>query len=140
MLMLAALSGMFAVILGAFGAHIMKRILAENELQIFQTGVHYQFYHTLALAITALFSRYVGHRWTGIAGWLFVIGMAMFSGSLYLLAVVEHVGLSASKSVLGPITPLGGVLMIGGWLALFRAAFDYKKPSHHRSSSSSSEK
>jgi uncharacterized membrane protein YgdD (TMEM256/DUF423 family) len=136
MLMLAALSGMFAVILGAFGAHILKRILLENEVLIFETGVRYQFYHTLALAITALLSRYVGHRWTGIAGWLFVIGMAMFSGSVYLLAVVDHIGLTTSKSVLGPITPLGGVLLIGGWLALFRAAFDYKKPSqHHRSSS-----
>jgi uncharacterized membrane protein YgdD (TMEM256/DUF423 family) len=137
MLMLAALSGMFAVILGAFGAHILKKILTLEELQIFETGVRYQFYHTIILAFIAILARYVGHRWTGIAGWLIVLGMAMFSGSLYILAVVNHIGLEASTAIIGPMTPIGGLLLIGGWLALFRAAFDYKKQGHHRSSSSS---
>ncbi|MCC6725371.1 MAG: DUF423 domain-containing protein [Saprospiraceae bacterium] len=137
MLMLAALSGMFSVVLGAFGAHILKKLLSEYELQIFETGVRYQFYHTFALAIAGVFCRYVGHKWTGVAGWLFLAGTAFFSGSLYLLALIEHIGMAESKAVLGPITPIGGVLLIGGWLALFRAAFDYKKPSHGHSRSSS---
>lgn len=134
--MLAALSGMFSVILGAFGAHILKKLLSEYEIQIFETGVRYQFYHTFALAITAILARYVSQGWSGFAGWLFVIGMAMFSGSLYLLAMADHVGLTSSKGVLGPVTPIGGVILIGGWLALFRAAIDYKKPRHHHHSSS----
>lgn len=140
MLMLAALSGMFAVILGAFGAHILKKILSAYELQIFETGVRYHFNHTFALAIAAIMGRYVGHRWTNVAGWLFLAGMAFFSGSLYLLAFAGHLGMESSSVILGPMTPVGGVLLIGGWLALFRAAFDYKKPSHQHHHRSSSEK
>ncbi len=135
---MASLSGLFAVALGAFGAHILKKILTPDEIQIFETGVRYQFYHTFALLIVAITSRYLSHRWTNIAGWLFVVGMAFFSGSLYLLAVAEAFGLKESTIILGPMTPIGGVLLMGGWLALFRAAFDYKKSGHKHSSSSGS--
>lgn len=138
-LLIGMLSGMFAVVLGAFGAHILKKILTEYEVQIFETGVRYQFYHTFALLIVAITARYLSHRWTNIAGWLFVAGIAFFSGSLYLLAVVNHFGLESSSAILGPMTPIGGLLFMGGWLALFRAAFDYKKTGHHRHSSSESQ-
>lgn len=137
-LLLASLFGLTAVVLGAFGAHILKKILTPDEVQIFETGVRYHFYHTFALLVVAMLSRYVGHRWTGIAAWLFVVGIAFFSGSLYLLAVVDAFGFSGSKALLGPITPIGGLLFMGGWLAMFRAAFDYKKSGHSKSSSSSS--
>lgn len=137
-LLLATLSGFFAVALGAFGAHILKKILTPDEIQIFEIGVRYQFYHTAALFFSAFLSRYVGHRWTDIAGWLFVVGIFFFSGSLYFLALTEAFQLHSLTAILGPMTPIGGVLFMGGWLALFRAAFDYKKPSKHSSSRSSS--
>lgn len=140
-LLMATISGLFAVALGAFGAHILKKILTPDEVQIFETGVRYQFYHTFALLVVAITARYLSERWTNIAGWLFVFGILFFSGSLYLLAAAEAFGFKESTSLLGPLTPIGGVLFMGGWLALFRAAFDYKKSgSHKRSSSSSSEK
>ena len=134
-LLLASLFGFFAVALGAFGAHILKKILTPDEVQIFETGIRYQFYHTFALLFTGILSRYVSQRWTNIAGWLFVMGMVLFSGSLYLLALAETLGIQASTALLGPMTPIGGVLLMGGWLSLFRAAFDYKISEHkHRSS------
>jgi uncharacterized membrane protein YgdD (TMEM256/DUF423 family) len=139
-LLIGALSGLFAVALGAFGAHILRKILTPEEVQIFDIGVRYQFYHTFALMFVVFLSRYVSHRWTDIAGWLFIIGIFFFSGSLYLLAVAESFKLNDITAILGPMTPIGGLLFMGGWLALFRAAFDYKKSSgkHHRSSNSSS--
>jgi uncharacterized membrane protein YgdD (TMEM256/DUF423 family) len=135
--MLAALSGMFAVILGAFGAHLFKKILTPDEFHTFDIGIHYHYYHTFALAIVAILGRYVSHRWTSMAAWLFLFGTILFSGSLYMLSIVNHMGMAELTKVFGPITPIGGLLLIGGWLAMFRAAFEYKKPSHHRSSSSS---
>lgn len=118
---------MFAVAFGAFGAHILKKILTPEEVLVFETGVRYQFYHTFALALVAITSRYLHHRWTAIAGWLFVAGIVLFSGSLYLLPLLEAFDLQSMRSLLGPLTPIGGMLFIGGWIAFFRAAFDYKK-------------
>ncbi len=133
-LLIATLSGLFAVVLGAFGAHILKKILTEYEIAIFETGVRYQFYHTFALLMTAMLGRYLSERWVSIAGWFFVVGIVLFSGSLYLLSVVNHFGMEGSTGLLGPATPIGGVFFMGGWLALFRAAFDYKKSKGHRKS------
>ncbi len=126
LLIIGCVSGLTAVILGAFGAHILKRILAEQHVQLFETGIRYQFYHTFAILITAFAARYTGRTWTTAAGWLFLAGIICFSGSLYLLSLVEFLEIESMRSLLGPITPLGGVLFAGGWLALLRAAFDYK--------------
>jgi uncharacterized membrane protein YgdD (TMEM256/DUF423 family) len=131
-LLLATLLGLFAVIFGAFGAHILKKMLHVDKVQIFETGVRYQFYHVFALMFVAMLGRYVSNRWIEISGWLFVLGIAFFSGSLYLLAVAEPLGLLGSTHILGPMTPIGGVFFMGGWLALFRASFDYKKKDRHR--------
>lgn len=130
-LLITAILGATAVILGAFGAHILKKILAPEEVLIFETGVRYQFYHTLALGMVAITSRYLHKRWTSVAGWLFIAGIAFFSGSLYLLALLDAFELQSLRSILGPMTPLGGILFILGWLAFFRAAFDYKKTKSH---------
>jgi uncharacterized membrane protein YgdD (TMEM256/DUF423 family) len=135
-LLLASLSGMFAVVLGAFGAHILKKMLHVDQVQIFETGIRYHFYHTFALIAVAILARYLPQRWIVAAGWLFVVGILFFSGSLYLLALVEPLGLHNATPVLGPMTPIGGLLLMGGWLAMFRAAFDYKKTGSKRSSSS----
>ncbi|MCB0518803.1 MAG: DUF423 domain-containing protein [Saprospiraceae bacterium] len=125
-LLIACLSGMFAVALGAFAAHILKKVLTDHQIQIFDTGVRYQFYHTIVLIAVAILGRYVSKRWAEIAGWLFVSGIALFSGSLYLLALVEFLEMPDLATLAGPITPIGGVLLIAGWAALFRACFDYK--------------
>lgn len=116
----AALGGASGVALGAFGAHALKRVLTESQLQIWQTAVHYQFIHVLALLLCAILYRQWGAsaalQSTVIA---FSIGIICFSGSLYWLAL-------GGPKWLGPITPLGGLAFILGWLALAWAALQAK--------------
>lgn len=114
-LIIAAVSGLIAVVLGAFGAHGLKGRLEPKLLDAFETGVRYQFFHTFALIAVALLIEKLGAAQLVPAGWLFAIGIVLFSGSLYLLAVT-------SWKWLGPITPLGGLLFIAGWVMLLIAA------------------
>jgi len=110
-----------AVALGAFGAHGLKQIVAAETVQTFQTGVQYQMYHALALLITGLLYEKCSQRFTRIAGTFFILGIILFSGSLYLLTTfkaTETVGLEK----FGLVTPFGGVSFIAGWLFLFIAA------------------
>jgi len=113
---LGALSALIAVALGAFAAHGLKARLSPELLAVFETGVRYQMYHALALLAVA----WACGRWPGpavvFAGWLFVVGTLIFSGSLYLLSV-------GAPRWLGAITPVGGLAFIGGWLALAWAAW-----------------
>lgn len=114
----AALSGLTAVALGAFAAHGLKNHLA-NQLITFHTGVDYQMYHTLALAITAgLLHRNPQSRTLSLAGIAFVLGILLFSGSLYCLAL-------GAPPVLGIITPLGGLAFLLGWAALIVYAYHH---------------
>lgn len=109
-----ALSGFIAVAAGAFGAHALRERLSSDMLQVFQTGVTYQMYHALALlGVGILLARFSidGNVWLSAAGWLFVAGTILFSGSLYLLSLT-------GTTWLGAITPLGGVAFLLGWLAL----------------------
>ncbi|HEY3063918.1 MAG TPA: DUF423 domain-containing protein [Chloroflexota bacterium] len=111
---IAALSGFVAVALGAFGAHALRDRLSASLLDTFQTGVTYQMYHALALlAVGILLARFSvdGSPWLTAAGWLFIAGTVLFSGSLYLLALTD-------TRWLGAITPVGGVGLLLGWLAL----------------------
>jgi uncharacterized membrane protein YgdD (TMEM256/DUF423 family) len=113
-LSLAALSAFLAVAAGAFGAHALRDRLSADMLQVFQTGVTYQMYHALGLlAVGMLMARLStdGSPWLTAAGWLFVAGTVLFSGSLYALAL-------SGTTWLGAITPLGGVAFLLGWLAL----------------------
>jgi uncharacterized membrane protein YgdD (TMEM256/DUF423 family) len=98
-----------AVLLGAFGAHGLKSRVGPDLLAIWQTGVTYQFFHALALILLALWMRQTVQTAT-VALWCFVLGMVIFSGSLYLLTLTGVRGL-------GAITPIGGVLLILGWVA-----------------------
>ncbi len=111
-LLLAAASGLLAVILGAFGSHGLRGKLDANLLSAFQTGVEYQFYHTLALLAVALLLLRFPHlgllTWAGLA---FVAGILLFCGSLYALAL-------GGPRWLGPVTPLGGLSFMLGWLCL----------------------
>ena len=112
---LGALSALIAVAAGAFGAHALRERLAPDMLAIFETGARYQMYHALGLlAVAWAVGRWPGPA--GAAGWLFVAGTVLFSGSLYLLALTGH-------RWLGAITPLGGLAFILGWAALAWAAF-----------------
>jgi uncharacterized membrane protein YgdD (TMEM256/DUF423 family) len=114
-LLLGALSGAISVAAGAFGAHGLKARLSPDMLAVFETGARYQMFHALALLGTAWATeRHPGGASTA-AGWLFVAGTVIFSGSLYVLTLT---GIRA----LGAITPFGGVALIAGWLALAWAA------------------
>ncbi|HEV8584998.1 MAG TPA: DUF423 domain-containing protein [Methylomirabilota bacterium] len=108
---LGAVSAFGAVALGAFGAHALRARLVPDMLSVFEVGVRYQLYHALALlAVGAVAGRLPGGA-VAAAGWLFVAGTVLFSGSLYLLALTGH-------RWLGAVTPLGGVAFLAGWAAL----------------------
>ena len=112
-----ALMGFTGVGLGAFGAHALKGRLSPEMLAVFETAVRYQMYHALALLATAaLITRTEGGRAVLVAGWSFTAGILIFSGSLYALALT-------GVTILGAITPIGGVALLIGWAALAVAAF-----------------
>lgn len=120
-LSLAAILGGLSVAAGAFASHALRERISERSLEIFETGARYQMYHALALLVVALLlSRIEFPPPTLIAsGWLFIIGIVIFSGSLYALS------LSGVKS-LGAIAPLGGAAFLAGWGALAFAAWSLK--------------
>lgn len=115
----AAFFGMIAVILGAFGAHGLSGKISEQRIENWQTAVDYQFYHTLALLFLATFSR-AKNTLINVSYFAFTIGILLFCGSLYLLSTREITGISATQ-ILGPVTPIGGVAFILGWVTLFLA-------------------
>jgi uncharacterized membrane protein YgdD (TMEM256/DUF423 family) len=114
-LALGAISAAISVGAGAFGAHGLKARLAPDLLAVFETGARYQMYHALGLALAAWVASRTGGAAATWAGWLFVLGTVLFSGTLYALALT---GMRA----LGAVTPLGGVAFIAGWIALAIAA------------------
>jgi uncharacterized membrane protein YgdD (TMEM256/DUF423 family) len=119
----ASVFGLSAVILGAFGAHGLKAYINPSGLEIWKTAVDYQFYHTLALLFLAVLPQNK-NRLINAASWSFIFGIILFSGSLYLLAIRELFNLN--PAVLGPVTPIGGLLFISGWISLLLAALKYK--------------
>jgi uncharacterized membrane protein YgdD (TMEM256/DUF423 family) len=104
-----------AVILGAFGAHALKTKLEPEQLQVFETGVRYQMYHAVAIILVAFFYEKLNPGWLNYSGIFFIAGIIFFSGSLYLLANKNLLHIEGWK-FLGPITPLGGLCFIIGWL------------------------
>jgi len=113
-IVVGAFSGFLAVAAGAFGAHALRERLSSDMLDVFQTGEQYQMYHALALiGVGILLGRFSidGSAWLNAAGWLFIAGTVLFSGSLYALSL-------SGVTVLGAITPLGGVAFLLGWIAL----------------------
>jgi uncharacterized membrane protein YgdD (TMEM256/DUF423 family) len=118
---MAILFCLSAVILGAFGAHALKEVLSESQLNSFQTGIRYQFFHGLAILILSLNSKQFTDRLSSIIK-IMSAGIILFSFSIYLLNIQNLVGFS--MSYLGPITPIGGLLLITSWTGLF---FSIKK-------------
>ncbi len=113
---MAALSGALAVFAGALGSHLLREELSAEMLSTWNTGVLYHLVHSLALLALALFGRATG-RVIRVPAGLFVAGVALFSGSLYLLALTQ-------QPVFGPLTPIGGLCLIAGWLSLTTLARD----------------
>ena len=118
---MAILFCLSAVILGAFGAHALKEMLSESQLSSFQTGVRYQFFHGLTILILSFNMNYFTKRLSSIIK-IMSAGIILFSFSIYLLNIQDLVGFS--MSYLGPITPIGGLLLITSWIGLF---FSIKK-------------
>ncbi|MFT4903072.1 MAG: uncharacterized membrane protein YgdD (TMEM256/DUF423 family) [Thalassomonas sp.] len=110
-----------AVILGAFGAHSLKQVLTEKQLSSFQTGINYQFLHGLVILILSLNATYFTSKLNGILK-MMIAGIILFSFSIYLLTIQDILGVS--MLFMGPITPIGGLLLISAWIMLF---FSIKK-------------
>ncbi|RSK29004.1 DUF423 domain-containing protein [Bacillus sp. HMF5848] len=109
-LLISAISGFLSVALGAFGAHLLEGRIPDKYIETWQTGVQYQMFHTIAIVTVALLMiklPNVGMLHT--SGWLFLVGIILFSGSLYVLSLTQI-------GVLGAITPLGGVSFLAGWV------------------------
>lgn len=112
----ASVFGALAVIAGAFGAHALKPVLSAPNMEIWHTAVQYQFYHVFALLALSALHR-IRTRLINDCYYLFTFGIILFSGSLYLLACREWRGWGW-VTTLGPATPIGGLLLIGGWVTL----------------------
>lgn len=111
-LVMACALGAAGVVLGAFGAHGLKSRLTPDLLEVWQTAVQYHLWHVLALLAAGLLLLQAPHaRWLESAGWTFLAGMLVFSGSLYLMAVTGWRGL-------GAVTPFGGLALIAAWVML----------------------
>jgi len=119
----AALFGALAVGFGAFGAHTLKKLIDEASLAIWQKAVEYQFYHVFALLYLSTFARYK-HKLINLSAIFFSVGIVFFSGSLYVLAVKDIFNITTT--FIGPITPIGGLCFILGWICLFLAALKDK--------------
>lgn len=102
--------GLLSVAFGAFGAHALADRLSPRSLEIFHTATHYQMFHALAILVLGVLARATGTPYS-ITGWTWTVGIFIFSGSLYALALTEI-------RWLGAITPIGGVLFLIGWAAL----------------------
>ena len=116
-ILLGSCSGMLAVAFGAFGAHALKGRLDDNALGVFETAVQYHFYHTFALLAVGIIALSQPQSvMLKSSGWLFLIGLLIFSGSLYLISLT-------GMRWLGAVTPLGGLAFIGGWACLAAEAW-----------------
>lgn len=114
-LIIAAIYGMLSVILGAFGAHAFKDILTPEKLISFETGVRYQMYHAIVLLVIGLALSFTSplEKWAAIC---IITGVLLFSFSIYFLSFSGHWGINLR--FLGPVTPIGGLFLIAGWLLL----------------------
>jgi uncharacterized membrane protein YgdD (TMEM256/DUF423 family) len=107
--MIGSISAFFGVVFGAFGGHALKTRLSERALEIYQIGVHYHLVHALALVALGAWASQNPSIETEKVGWAFTLGIVLFSGSLYTLAITD-------LKFLGAVTPFGGISFLAGWL------------------------
>ncbi len=115
---LGSINMLIAVALGAFGAHIVRDLISGHYYTIYQTGVDYHMFHSLGILLVGIIALKIPGKQINWSGWLLFIGIVIFSGSLYVLSLT-------GISIIGAITPIGGVSFLIGWLLLALAA--YKK-------------
>ncbi len=123
-LLVATFLGITAIILGAFGAHGLKKILSVEQLATFEVGVRYQMYHALFLLFVGTFA-FLGEKERTIIFYLTIIGVLLFSGSIYLLSTNSITNMKTK--FLGPITPIGGLFLVSAWGYLFYAVLSKKQ-------------
>ncbi|MFZ1528516.1 MAG: DUF423 domain-containing protein [Ferruginibacter sp.] len=121
-LKIASLLGALSVALGAFGAHGLKKMVSENAVSTFETAVRYQFYHVFALLVVGLLYKEFVSKTLLYSARFFMLGIILFSGSLYVLTFLQAAVMPGYKWV-GAITPVGGLCFIAGWLLLFYAVW-----------------
>lgn len=114
-LIFAGFFGATAIILGSLASHALNNILSPHDIEIFKLGVQYQMYHVLALFGIAIWLNFQKNRYMLIAGWLFVIGILFFSGTMYSITYLQLPNIGTA--------PIGGFAFIFGWLSLIIAAF-----------------
>ena len=114
-LLSGSIFGALAIVFGAFGAHAFKNILDEEQLKSFETGVKYQMYHAIVLLVVGFNMDTTANNYSFMI-WSFIIGILLFSFSIYFLVISSAKG--KKLRFLGPVTPLGGLLLIIGWVLL----------------------
>ncbi len=117
----ATIFGATAIVFGAFGAHALKKIFNQEQLKNFETGVKYQMYHALLLLIIGFNTNYIT-KYQTLIYYTLTLGVLLFSFSIYLLCISS--ALNKKIKILGPITPIGGLLLIVGWFLLFLNAIN----------------
>lgn len=122
----ASLLAVITVISGAFAAHALKGKIGDHALITFETAVRYQFYHVIALFLTGIVYKDFAYRTVKWAGWLFIAGIILFCGSLYILTFKQAI-VSPGFSWVGPVTPIGGFAFIIGWILLAVSFFRRNK-------------
>lgn len=115
-ILIAAIIGAVAIVLGAFGAHALKKVLSDSQLNTFEVGVRYQMYHALFLMLIVNLN-YISLKDKTIIMYLVIIGVILFSGSIYLLST--NAITKIKTTFLGPLTPIGGLFLIASWVYLF---------------------
>lgn len=126
-IIITALSGASAVVLGAMGAHAVKNLISADDLAVYNKAVLYQFLHAPMILMLGLLSKIQFHKTLQYAVRCFVLGTILFSGSLYLLAFRNTIDLGGLVNILGPITPIGGLLFIAGWISLLVYGLKHSK-------------
>ena len=116
LILVGAFLGVITIVLGAFGAHALKKVLTESQLSTFEVGVKYQMYHALFLLFIANLN-FITHKEKTIIMYLVVVGVILFSGSIFLLSTSALTKIKTS--FLGPLTPVGGLFLIASWVYLF---------------------
>ncbi|MCA0332552.1 MAG: DUF423 domain-containing protein [Bacteroidetes bacterium] len=122
----ASILGITAVILGAFGAHGLKPVISAESLEAYRTGVSYQFYHTLAILACGILYHISQNKAFLLASKFFLVGIILFSGSIYFLSTRQYTGIEG-LGFLGPITPLGGLTFIAGWVIILISSLKLNK-------------